>query len=767
MIAPRALLRRLTTFRTLRTRLTVLYMGLFGLTLLLIAIAVLTAVSSSARRMVRNELGASGEVYAQIWASRSAQLKQGAGVLAQDYGFREAVATGDEATVRSALDNLRARQGVDGALILGVDGYASATGVAPDDAALDTLFAGLDSGQVEAGVIQIGGQTYQAVAAPIRAPVLIGWVVFTDRLDATQMRNLERLSAIPLSAQVLPRGQADWIDTGTLKGADRRPVLADTPQGRSMVLARPLPSFDLAAPASLVLTYPLTRAMKPYETLFLWLGAIALIGVGILVAGTWRLSRDLTRPIVALDEAVHRVQQGDYVEAPVASEDEIGRLAASFNAMIGDLRDREQRLTHMALHDQETGLPNRLALERLAGSQDGLWVILIAIDRFEVVRNAIGYDAMARLVTAVGQRLAIVSDGGSISRVSAAVLGLVVAAGDEAEALRIAERLCGAARLPFDVAGAPVDIALTAGVATCVATGANQTTAVDRAGIAIAQARRLRRVAGGFDEAAYGDPAGNLSLISELMAALDNGEFSLAYQPKYDFRAERITGVEALARWTHPRRGFVSPDLFVAMAEETGHIRPLTEWVVRQAIRDQTTMAAAGHEVMVSVNISGRLLSDDSFADFALARIAASGARLCFEITETAVMDDPERALAIVERLSAAGVFVSLDDYGSGLSSLAYLKRIKADELKIDKAFVMGMDQSARDALLVKSTIDLAHGLGLKITAEGVETPTALALLRGMGCDMAQGYLIGRPMPLAALIERMDAPPVEADVVAA
>ena len=166
----RAPLRRLTTFRSLRTRLTVLYMGLFGLTLMLTAIAVVSAVSGSARRMVRDELGASGEVYAHIWASRSAQLKQGAAMLAQDYGFREAVATGDEATVRSALDNLRARQGVDGALILGVDGYASATGVAVDDATLDVLFRGLDSGQVDTGVIRIGDQTYQAVAAPLWRP---------------------------------------------------------------------------------------------------------------------------------------------------------------------------------------------------------------------------------------------------------------------------------------------------------------------------------------------------------------------------------------------------------------------------------------------------------------------------------------------------------------------------------------------------------------------------------------------------------------------
>lgn len=764
-------------FRHLRTRLTVLYMGLFGLALLLTAVAVVTVVTDSARRMVRDELSASGAVYGEIWRSRSAQLRQGAAILAQDYGFREAVATNDEATVRSALDNLRARQGVDGALILGTDGHAISAGVALDDAALDDLYEGLDTGGVGSGVITIGGKAYQAVAAPVRAPVVIGWVVFTERLDAEQMRNLERLSAIPLTARVATRSTRGWTDVASaqpgrsplidkeLRAAHLKPVLTGAGGSRTMLLARPLPSFDAEAPAALVLSYPLARAFKPYEPLFWSLAAIAVVGLGILMVGTWMLSSGLTRPITALDDMVHRLQRGEYVEAPVDSVDEIGRLAASFNAMVGDLRDRESRLTHMAMHDQETGLPNRLALERFAASHADVWIVLLSVERFEVVRNAIGYDAIARLMASLGQRISALAEGGAVARIGAGALGVVVAAEDETAAVRIAETLCGAADRPVIVDGAPVDIVLTAGVAARV--GADDISPIDRAAIAVNQARETHRPAAAFDPSAWGDPAGNLSLISELMAALDNGEFSLAYQPKYDFRAERIGGVEALARWTHPRRGFVPPDLFIGMAEETGHIRPLTEWVIKQAIADQTALIAAGHAVLVAINISGRLLSDESFADFALAQVAASGASLCFEITETAMMHDPERALAVIDRLAAAGISVSLDDYGSGLSSLAYLKRIRADELKIDKSFVLGLDESARDGLLVKSTIDLAHGLGLKVTAEGVETPTALALLRGMGCDMAQGYLIGRPMPLIALLERLEGPAIQLDAAVA
>lgn len=766
-------------FRTLRTRLTVLYMGMFGVALMLVALAVCTAITGSARNLVRDELGATGAVYGQIWASQSAQLRQGAAVLAHDYGFREAIATNDAPTVRSALDNLRARQKVDGALILGVDGYVIGAGVELDEAATDTLWRGLNGGKINAGVLSVNGQPYQAVSAPVLAPVLIGWVVFVERLDQTQMRTLENLSAIPLSASVLTRSSQGWRDMAglasalgagidrTLAAGDDRPATARTSEGEAMVLARPLPSFDAAAPAVLTLSYPMARAMKPFEAMFWALGAIALIGLAILMAGTWMLSRGLTRPITDLDEAVRRLQNGEHAEVEVTSSDEIGRLAASFNAMAGDIRDREARLTHMALHDQETGLPNRLWLEREASRSNRGFVVLFGVDRFEIVRNAIGYDSMARLVAALGSRLSSAAGGARVARVAAGAVGMILEAETDDEAIRRAMALCSAADTPVTLIGATVDAALSAGIGRCGGDACGVDSVVDRAAIGLDQARAAHRKAALFDAAAYGDPVGNLGLIGELMTALETAQVWMAYQPKYDLRADAITGVEALMRWNHPRRGFVSPDLFITMAEETGQIFALTQWAVRQAIADQRILAEAGHRVTMSVNLSGRLLSDEAFADFALGEAAASGADLCFEITETAVIDNPEIALGVIDRFSAAGIGVSIDDYGSGLSSLAYLKRIRADELKIDKAFVLSLDESSRDALLVKSTIDLAHSLGLKVTAEGVETPTALALLRGMGCDIAQGYLIARPLPLAGLIERLAAPAVETRGVAA
>jgi len=255
-----------------------------------------------------------------------------------------------------------------------------------------------------------------------------------------------------------------------------------------------------------------------------------------------------------------------------------------------------------------------------------------------------------------------------------------------------------------------------------------------------------------FDPERYGDPSANLSLMSEMLGGLANGQMLLNHQPKFDLRTDRVTSVEVLVRWRHPVRGLIAPDRFIPMAEETGHIGALTEWVLGRALEEQALLRHHGHEVAMSVNLSGRLLGDPDFATTALELARGARGELCFEITETAVIENPATALKTIDRFKAAGIGISIDDYGSGLSSLAYLKQIRADELKIDKAFVLKMDESHKDALLVRSTIDLAHSLGLKVTAEGVETDTALSLLAGMGCDIAQGYLIARPMPLKELL---------------
>lgn len=248
------------------------------------------------------------------------------------------------------------------------------------------------------------------------------------------------------------------------------------------------------------------------------------------------------------------------------------------------------------------------------------------------------------------------------------------------------------------------------------------------------------------------DETDNTALMHEMQHAIAGDALMLAYQPKHDFRSGRIRGAECLVRWRHPSRGMVSRDLFVPMAEKTGDIRALTEWTLKRAIMDQRTLSAAGWPLALSVNISARLLSDDAFNRTALELVREAGHQLCFEITETAEVDDAAKAFRNVERFADQGVRISIDDYGSEFSSLTYLKRLPAHELKIDRRFVERIASSKRDALMVRATIELAHELGLEVVAEGVETPDALELLASMGCDLAQGYMIARPMALEDLI---------------
>src|SRR6185295_14307042 len=271
---------------------------------------------------------------------------------------------------------------------------------------------------------------------------------------------------------------------------------------------------------------------------------------------------------------------------------------------------------------------------------------------------------------------------------------------------------------------------------------------LERAEVAIEQARAKRMRTAAFDRLAYGDPASALSLMGSMILGLSRGELFLAHQPKFDLRGAGIQSAEALLRWRHPQRGMIPPDTFIGMAEETGHIRPLTDWVIDRAIADQRRLREAGRDMVLSVNVSGRLIANEQFADRALRQIRRAGANLCFEITETAVIDNPKLALDVMKDLRDAGIGISIDDYGSGLSSLSYLRTIPAQELKIDKLFIQGMARGNSDALLVKSTIDLAHSLGMKVAAEGVENAESLALLQAMGADTAQGYYIARPMPI-------------------
>ncbi|MBI1685298.1 putative bifunctional diguanylate cyclase/phosphodiesterase [Caulobacter hibisci] len=756
-------------FNRLQTKLTVLYAGLFALALGAIAVTVYLTIAGTAQQAVRQELTATGGVFDRVWALRTQRLRDGADILSRDFGFRAAVATRDAPTIDSALANLRGRMGLDLAVMMNVDGEL--TGVDPSKLDAERLWTALDAEDGAGGVFMVDGEPYQLISAPILSPTLTGWVVFGVRLDDREMQALERLSSIRLDADVFNREGQQWraenaerqtpalsaFVANAAKG-DGAPGRIQGPGGDELVLVKPLKTLGGGA-SSLVLRYPLALALAPYRPLLAAVVLAGLVGAALVIVASWMLSRGLARPIAELDAAAQELEQGREVHVVVQTRDEIGRLADSFNRMAHGIRDREARITHLAMHDPETGLANRHALEaeiaaRMAADPTRPVIIgALGLDRFTFVRGAIGYTLATELIVEIGERVRAHNPDVMVGRLTTSTLCVVSSITDLEEAVAIVTSATPILEAPVRLGGDLVDIHVSNGLAAGRHGEIAPHRLIEQAMIALDQARDAGRKASPFDQAAYGDPASNLSLMSEMLEAVRTGALFLNHQPKLDLRTGAITGAEALARWIHPTRGFLGPDLFVGMAEETGHIRALTDYVIDQAIADQQALRAAGHDLVMSVNISGRLIDDLGFARQAIARVSEAGARMCFEITETAVVGNAAVALQVLEQFKAAGIAVSIDDYGSGLSSLAYLKQIPADELKIDKAFVMGMDGEAKDALLVKSTVDLAHSLGLKVVAEGVESREALAMLQVMGCDIAQGYHIAKPMALPALTE--------------
>ncbi len=423
------------------------------------------------------------------------------------------------------------------------------------------------------------------------------------------------------------------------------------------------------------------------------------------------------------------------------------------------VREREAGLLHLAMHEPETGLPNRRALlEEIKTATSGpstLAVLAVGIDRYPNMRGAIGYGMSSQVVCALATRISDLMAGSPVAHLSTSVLGLVLTGADAAD---LEARLDKLAELEpgVEVRDHTVDAFIKVGVAYA-RDEIDPERMLEQASLALDEARRSNRQRVTFEASNFKDTRSNLALMTELRAGLETGEFELHYQPKLSTVDDLIHGCEALIRWRHPARGFVPPDAFIGVAEETGSIRQLTEWTLRRALADRAVLKSAGHNLLISVNISGLLLGDAAFCAQVLELAADVDHGLCLEITETAVIENPVTAEASITAFKAAGFKISIDDYGAGLSSLSYLKLLKANELKIDRSIVESAAESLRDRLIVQSTVDLAHGLDMEVVAEGVEDLGLRAVLTDLGCDMIQGYLISRPLPLAALTGFLDA----------
>ncbi|MFA5890732.1 MAG: EAL domain-containing protein [Actinomycetota bacterium] len=438
--------------------------------------------------------------------------------------------------------------------------------------------------------------------------------------------------------------------------------------------------------------------------------------------------------------------------------------------LVDRLKIQAEQNQHQALHDALTGLPNRTLLRdrtrqavlAAARAGDQVAIMMIDLDRFKEVNDTLGHHNGDLLLQEMARRLrGSLREGDTVARLGGDEFAVVLPRlSDTVDALRVAEAVRATLEQPIVLQEVTITVGASIGIALYPEHGEDSDTLMQRADVAMYFAKGEQ--AGAQIYAPERDPysPARLALVGELRHAIESDELMLFFQPKADIDSGVVTGVEALVRWNHPRRGLVSPDDFIPLAEQTGLIGPLTYWVLDAALRQSAKWSAAGRHLSVAVNLSARTLLDQGLPDQIARRLRDAGVHpssLTLEVTETNIMTDPARSIGTLSRLSSMGIAISIDDFGTGYSSLSYLQRLPVDEIKIDRSFVMGMTADEDDAVIVRSIIDLGRTLGLRVVAEGVETELAWNRLSALGCDVAQGYLLSKPLAaehIAAVLDQ-------------
>lgn len=426
-------------------------------------------------------------------------------------------------------------------------------------------------------------------------------------------------------------------------------------------------------------------------------------------------------------------------------------------------------LEHQATHDALTGLANRYflntGLQKLLQAwqpgQPSIGLLLIDLDKFKEINDALGHQLGDQMLIQIAHRFTgCVSSSMTLARIGGDEFAVLIPEADVALAVESARHLLRCFELPFNVQQMALEIRASIGIAFYPDDAENANVLLQNADTAMYVAKRLGSSIMLYQPEFTQRSALRMVISTGLRTAISEAQLMMYYQPKLDLASHQVVGLEALLRWRHPELGFIMPDDIIDVAENTGLIWPLTEWTLKTALREAKMLRNKGYAVPVAVNLSARLLQDSTLLDHiehCLSECETDPQWLTLEITESAIMIDPDRALKTAHALQAAGVDLSIDDFGTGYSSLSYLRKLPAVELKIDKSFVTDMLREGNDVLIVRSTIDLAHNLGLRVVAEGAETEAMLNALRAMGCDTAQGFHIGHPVPIAEIEQWMAA----------
>lgn len=752
-----------------------LIVGIVLVTALAILVNVWMAMTDHAANRLERDLKIAQNVLEQVLDNRERQLFNSAEVLAADFGFKQAVATREAATISSALKNHGERISADVMALISMQGETITS--TPEDLLPPGSFPvpQLIDSVIEYGgavaMMVINGRLYQVVMLTVDAPTPIAIAMIGFEVDIDLVQQLKKLTQLETSISALD-GELPLLTLSTLPAGAKASVLPDEKDmiwwfSRLSFFSHQYISrqFYLETGSSqavrITLSEDVNALFSEFGKLLANISLIALASSSFALLFASLFSKKLARPLTRLAGFARQVAMGDYGQSidSASNSVEFDYLAAALAAMRDNIRDREQKITWQAQHDELTGLFDRHHLGELVDARlqrgEVFQVVAINIFEFRNINDVFGYQNGDICLQALASRLA--NQSGISARLTG---GELVWIPDQPLSIDAVQSVIQSLQQPVDSGEVVIEPRLVVGVLSCPENASTAEELFRRINIIIDEAAVSRAAMLTYDNAMEERYLKRLAVITELKHTLTTAqhEFSLVYQPKLDLGASRVAAAEALLRWNNAALGFVPPDEFIAVAESAGLIEGITRWVMGQVIEDLCRFRALGITLNIAVNLSAKDLMNNQLADTVAGLLAAAGLAndcLSFEITEGDMVNDSEAAIAHLQLFRDRGFGLAIDDFGTGYSSMAYLQQFPVDVIKIDKAFVLHLDDQPGDQKIVKTVLDLAHGFDMSVVAEGVENATSLAMLVQWGCEFAQGYHICRPLPPDQLVAWM------------
>lgn len=768
-------------FKSLKSQIAVIFLTLILAIQVITFVAIKLSIDKNARLSVSQQLEVGERIFTNLLHHNRDSLQVGAKILAADFGFKAAIASNDTETIASAILNHQSRIGADIGILSSAfhDKLIISEELTHDDLSeqIKQVISNAENNPKKNDFIILNNQPYQLVAVPVKAPLTVGWIVMGFKINNDLALTLNKLSNLDVTF-ISKSDSGKWYSTASTMSAVKSAQILKLSSaklsagvtktemevggidyGTRFVSVFNTKGQELIA----VLQRSIDEATAPYQVLMLNILILSIIGTLMFIVGIFYVSKIVTQPITELAETAKKLEEGDYsIHLENHREDELGKLSSAFDSMTTAIADREQSILKLAYWDEMTGLPNRSlfmrqltdALQLSNITQEPLSVVVMNLDRFKQINNILGHEFGNKLLHAVALKLSegLTKESDTVYRFSGDEYALLLPDTDAHAAMDVVKSICKILEKPIQIDEQYVDTSAGIGIASFPehAHEVNQILSYAENAMHISKLKKSGPVI--FRPEFDMSSNVNLTLASELKIAINNNQLRLFIQPKIDIRTRQVSSAEALIRWIHPSKGMIFPDQFIPFAEQSGLIRDISLWMIAEAAKTQATWQMNNVDIPIAVNISARDLIDSDLANkitIILNTHQVKSNSITLEVTESSIMDDPQRSKLTLLSLANIGIKLSIDDFGTGYSSLAYLKELPVSELKIDKSFVMHMQKNENDRIIVNSTIELAHNMGLQVVAEGIENIDTWSLLNDMGCDYGQGYYITKPMPVS------------------